>query len=240
MNTQELIAAIRVRLDDSVTPTLVSTTTILEQLSLTQNEFARLTLSLFSESIVSVVAGQPWLSLPSEMVLVKTVVLGGVQLRSVTSGELDFGYYSINNTENTGRFSAWRAATGTPKFAVVDMHADKVRLVPTPTTNGSAIVEGYIIPPNVFYDGVLPTVNPQIPAAYHELLLAGALLRLYTLFDVEIFNPSKAQLYAAQWQQGLMEAQNLFQTPLRRQVRLMDLPRGFGFGSVLQAGTAGS
>ena len=59
--------------------------------------------------------------------------------------------------------------------------------------------------------------------------MAGTLLRLYMLFEVEILNPSKAQLYAAQWQQGLIEAQNILQTPLRRQMRLMELSRGFNY-----------
>ena len=75
----------------------------------------------------------------------------------------------------------------------------------------------------------MPAVNPQIPEIYHEVLMAGALSRLYTLFEVEILNPSKAQFYAAQWQQGLVEAQNILQTPLRRQIRLMELSRGFSY-----------
>jgi hypothetical protein len=49
------------------------------------------------------------------------------------------------------------------------------------------------------------------------------------LFDVDIFNSSKAQIYGMQWTQGLVEAQNNLRTSLRRQVRIMDLPRGFAF-----------
>ena len=223
MTTQELIAAIRVRLDDEIVPYLVSTATILEQLSLTQIEFARSTLALFSVATGNIITADPWLTLPTNMFLVKVVILNGLQLRAVTSSELDFGYYTFGSTENGGRFDNWRAATGTPK----------VRLVPTPISNATVSVEGFVIPPDVFFDetpgSTTPTVNPQIPEVYHEVLMAGTLLRLYMLFEVEILNPSKAQLYAAQWQQGLIEAQNILQTPLRRQMRLMELSRGFNY-----------
>ena len=233
MTTQELIAAIRVRLDDTIVPYLVSTTTILEQLSLTQTEFARATLALFNTAGGTITAADPWLTLPTNMFLVKVVILNGLQLRVVTSSELDFGYYTFNDVENDGRFSNWRAATGTPKFVVVDMYSDKVRLVPIPISNAIASVEGFVVPLDVFFDetpgSVVPAVNPQIPEVYHEILMAGTLLRLYMLFEVEILNPSKAQLYSTQWQQGLIEAQNILQTPLRRQMRLMELSRGFSY-----------
>lgn len=233
MTTQELIAAIRIRLDDTIVPYLASTATILEQLSLTQIEFARSTLVLFNAAAVSITAANPWLTLPTDMFLVKVAILNGLQLRAITSSELDFGYYTFNSIENEGRFSNWREVTGTPKFVVVDMYSDKVRLVPTPISNATVSVEGFIIPPDVFFDetpgSAVPAVNPQIPEIYHEVLMAGALSRLYTLFEVEILNPSKAQLYAAQWQQGLVEAQNILQTPLRRQIRLMELSRGFSY-----------
>lgn len=233
MTTQELIAAIRVRLSDETAPPKVTTATILEQLSFTQVEFARLTLVLFDENTASITANSPWLTLAGDMFLVKTVILAGKQLRPVTSSELDFGYYSFNNIENSSRFGDWRAAVGTPKFIVTDMYADRVRLVPIPDSNSTVSVEGYIVPPDVFFDetpgSTTPPVNPLIPELYHEVLLAGTLLRLYMLFEVEILNPSKAQIYAVQWQQGLAEAQNTLQTALRRQTRLMELPRGFTF-----------
>ncbi len=233
MTTQELIAAIRVRLDDTIVPYLVPTATILEQLSLTQTEFAKSTLVLFDVATGTITAADPWLTLPTNMFLVKAAILNGLQLRAITSSELDFGYYTFNSIENEGRFSNWRVATGTPKFVIVDMYSDRVRLAPIPISNATVSVEGFVIPPNVFFDetpgSVVPAVNPQIPEVYHEVLMAGTLLRLYMLFEVEILNPSKAQLYAVQWQQGLVEAQNILQTPLRRQMRLMELSRGFSY-----------
>jgi hypothetical protein len=232
MNTAELIDAIRVRFDDLATPYLISTATILEQASLTQTEFARATLALYAVTSGTITANDPWLTVPSNVFVLKTVILNGLQLRPISISELDFGYYSFGNTENITRFANWRAATGTPKFVVTDMYHEKVRLVPSPIANATASLEGYVAPPDLVIGSVSPAVtqvDPQIPEAYHELLLAGTLLRLYNLFDVDMMNPTKAQLYGTQWYQGLVEAQNNLRTSLRRQVRIMELPRGFVF-----------
>lgn len=224
MTSAELIAAVRIRLDDTPIPVRVSDQTILEQASFTQVEFARTTLVLYDVTTSSITAGNPWLSLPSNFFCVKTIILNGLQLRPITASELDFGYFTLTSTENSSRFSNWRAATGTPKFAVVDMYFDKVRLVPYPTANATVNIEGYIVPPDI-----TALVPPAIPDMYCELLVSGTLLRLYSLFDVDIFSSSKAQVYSAQWYQGLVEAQNNLRTSLRRQARLMELPRGFVF-----------
>lgn len=229
MTTEELIAAIRVRLDDVYTsdPPRVSDDTIIEQASLTQTEFARATLVLFEETNVVVDANTAWVDIPSNFCVLKSAVLNGLQLRPVTMSELDFGYYSFNNIENSGRFANWRAATGVPMFLVVDMFPDKARLVPYSTTEITISLEGYIIPPALAVG--FTAVNPMIPEMYHELLLVGTLMRLFSLFDVDVNDPAKAQVYSTQWYQGITEAQNNLRTGLRRQVRVMDLPRGFSF-----------
>lgn len=239
MTTAELLAAIRIRLDDTITPDLVSTSTILEQASLAQVEFARATLVLYGVSTGTITAGSPWLTLPSNVFVVKTVLLNNNQLRPITISELDFGYYTFNNVENSGRFSNWRAAVGTPRFVVTDAYATKVMLVPTPIANATATVEGYTTPANLVLASVGPpavtAVNPEIPEVYHEVLMAGALFRLYSLFDSDTFNINQAQIYSTQWYQGLVEAQNNLRTSLRRQVRVMELPRGYLFDKLTQA-----
>ncbi len=227
MTSEELIAAVRVRLDDVALPYRVASSLILEQASLTQTEFARSTLALYGVSSGAVTADDPWLDIPETMVVVKTVVLGGVQLRPITTGELDFGYFTINDAENSGRFGGWRALTGTPKFVVIDMYPDKVRLVPYPDEDGTASIEGFVTPPDLVFDGIATPVNPQIPLMYHELLMAGTLLRLYLLMDVDVADANKAQFYGKQWYEGLTEARHNLQTALRRQMRVMELPRGF-------------
>lgn len=233
MTSAELITALRARLDDEVEPYLVSTATLLEQASLTQVEFARVTLALYGVELVAITTDDPWLILPDNFFVVKTAVLDGKQLRPVTLSELDFGYYTFNNSENTERFDSWREAKGTPKFVVTDTYPNKLRLVPYPKIDGIVSVEGYVVPANlVLYDAGPPevlAVDPEIPALYHELLIAGTLLRVYSLFDADTFNMTRAQLYSTQWYQGLAEAQNNLRTALRRQIRLMELPRGYVF-----------
>ena len=223
MTSAELLTAIRIRLDDNALPVLVSDETIFEQASFTQVEFARATLAFYDVVSGAITAGIPWIDLPSNLCVLKSIILNNIQLRPITISELDFGYFTLT-TENSGRFSNWRAITGTPKFVVVDMYPDKVRLVPSPTANATVSLEGYIIPSDITI-----SASPTIPDMYGELLVSGTLLRLYSLFDVDVFNSSKAQVYGTQWYQGLAEAQNNLRTSLRRQVRVMELPRGFIF-----------
>lgn len=229
MNSAEFITAVRIRLDDIKTRQRVSDETILQQASLTQTEFARATLVLYDVVSSSISAGNPWLVLPSNFFVVKTIILSDAQLRPITTSELDFGYFTFSTTENSSRFSNWRSASGTPRFVVVDAYSDKVRLVPTPVANADVSIEGYISPPDI-----TATVNPVIPEVYHEVLVSGTLLRLYSLFDVDVFNSSKAQVYGNQWYQGIAEAQNNLRTPLRRNIRVMELPRGFNFDAGTQ------
>lgn len=224
MNSSELLAAVRIRLDDTLIPLRVSDEIIFEQASFTQTEFARNTLVLYDVATSSITASNPWLDLPSNFCVLKTIILNGLQLRPITVSELDFGYFTLSSTENSGRFSNWRAISGTPKFVVVDMYPNKVRLVPYPTANGTVSLEGYVVPSNI-----TALVSPTIPEMYHEILVSGTLLRLYSLFDVDVFNSSKAQVYGTQWYQGLIEAQNNLRTNLRRQIRVMELSRGFIF-----------
>lgn len=224
MTSAELLAAVRKRFDDENVPYLASDETILQQASMAESEFARSTLILYGVSSGSVTIGNPWLTLPTNLYVLKTVILSGVQLRPITASELDFGFFTLTTTENTGRFSNWREATGTPKFVVTDLYPDKVRLVPSPLANATVSLEGYICP-----TALSSTVDPQIPSTYHELLVIGTLLRLNMQTDIDLFNPGKVQLYSTMWYQGLMEAQVNLRTELRRQVRVMDLPLGYSF-----------
>lgn len=227
MTSAELIAAVRIRFNDDATPILASDETILSHASFAELEFVRNTLALYDVVSGSITASNPWLTLPANFFALKTVILSGAQLRPVSASELDFGYYTLTSTENTQRFANWRAATGTPKFVVVDQYPDKVRLVPIPIANATVSMEGYISPIPLSINS--PVVNPQIPAFYHELLVIGTLLRLNMQTDVDLFNPRMVQIYAPQWQQGIIEAQNNLRTALRRDVRVMELPRGFSF-----------
>lgn len=232
MTTTELIAAIRTRFDDLAVPYLVPTATIEEQLSLTQTEFAKATLILYTVASAAITAGDPWVTLPSDFFVLKTAILNDVQLRPITLSEMDFGYYTFNGSENNSRFDNWRTATGTPKFVIVDMYADKVRLVPYPDSNDTVSLEGYKVPAAVVSD----SVDPEIPEMYHDLLIAGTLFRLYTMFDIDVYEPTKIQVYSTQWYQGIIEAQDNLRTNLRRQIRIMDLPRGNSFnGSSLKS-----
>lgn len=224
MNAVELVRAVRVRFDDENLPYLVSDETILEQASMAEGEFARATLALYDIATSTTEVGNSLVSLPSNFFTLSAVMLNNVQLRLVTVSELDFGYYTFDGVENSRRFGDWRTATGVPRFAVIDMYPDKIRLVPSPTSVGTINMEGYAYPPSLSISS-----TPQIPSAYHELLVIGTLLRLNLQTDIDISNPGKAQIYSEIWYKGIAAAQENFRTALRRHVRVMELPRGFNF-----------
>ena len=234
MTSEELLSTIRAHLDDVVSVNYrIADTTILQHASFAQSEFARATLAVYNISPGVVTGNDPWITLPDTMIVVKSVILNGLQLRPITASELDFGYYSFNSIENTNRFDNWRVATGTPKFVVTDMYENKIRLVPYTTSNSTVSIEGFIVPPALVFDGINPDVDPQIPEMYHELLVVGSLLRLYLFMDPDVEDTTRSQFYMTRWYQGIGEAQRNLRTDLRRQSRVMDLPRGFGFGSEL-------
>lgn len=228
MTSAELLAAVRARLDDSVTASIVSDSLIYEQLSFTQVEFARATLALYDVVDATVTANDPWVTVPSNFLVVKTAILNGNQLRPITASELDFGYYTLNTKENFNRYSDWRVSVGTPQYAVTDMRHDKIRLVPYSSTGATLSLEGYVAPA-----AISALVEPEIPEVYHELLVSGTMMKLYLLMNVNIYDSTVAQVYGQQWYTGLREAQDNLRTAFRRQIRVMELPRGFSFDAGL-------
>jgi hypothetical protein len=228
MTSAELLLAVRIRFDDTMSPYLVSDATILQEASLAQTEFARNTLALYEISSGAITAADQWLTLPTDMYILKTVILNGLQLRPITVSELDYGYFTLTTSENSSRFSGWRATTGTPKFVVTDMQPSKVRLVPIPILTETASIEGYVLPPNLSVTSS-PAVNPEIPDVYHELLIIGTLFRLNSQTDIDTANENKSKFFGTLWYQGITEAQVNLRTSLRRQTRIMKLPRGYVF-----------
>ena len=223
MTITELIALVRLKLDDTVEPYRVPDAAIADELNWAQADFARATLAIFlSEDTTTSTA---WVSLPERLLFIKTLIIGNAQVRPVGVHELDYGYFTLDGTE-AANFSAWRAATGTPKFAVVDLEADRARLVPAPTTETTVTIEGYALPIPMDLDA---DDSPSIPLGFHQSLATGALASLYASEDVEVVDAGQVQKYQADWQQVLTRGRAQLRTDLRLQIRSMNLPRGFAF-----------
>lgn len=231
MTLLELLVLTRNQLDDVVQPYRVSDATIVKALADAQAEFAKTTYSNYASGSATVTASDPWIDIPAAIIKVRAVIIAGVQVRPVNSYEMDFGFFSptagVASTES--RFTGWREETGTPKFAVEDMGPDKLRLYPTPSSSGTATVEGYGLPATLSLTG---PVDPTIPKQFHEDLHVGALHRIYSMEDVEIGDQQQAVKYFQLWTQAIKDAQVALNTALRTQIRVMRLPRSFAHNVV--------
>ncbi len=226
MNTQELVAEIKLRIDDEIAPRIFKDADILLALNDAQNEFALRTLCLFDGgSQVAVKAQSPWVDLPEGTCWITAAWLSSeAVLRLVTQHELEFGYFELNGVETTMRQSDWRMAEGTPTFLVTDLGLLSVRLVPRPLLGDSLFIERYRLPVTLVLAG-----TPEIPVLYHRDLIIGALAYLYDIPDTETYDKNAAVLKQNMWERRLVIAEQLLQTALRISVRAIPPPPGSGF-----------
>jgi hypothetical protein len=228
VTTAELILLVQGRILDTIVPKQFEATDILRALNDAQNEFAKQTLCIFAgDTKVDVAGGSPWFVLPTGVLWIRCGRLpNGTLIRAVTEHELDYGYFELNGIEALGRFSQWRNATGIPKFICTDSGGNSVRLVPSPEQGTSLTLEHYRMPVAMLNGGQ----GPEIPESYQDDLVYGAATYLYGVPDVEIFNTAQRSQDMQEWRDRLVNAQNLLQTTLRRQQRLMPLPPGIVYG----------
>lgn len=228
MTTADLILLVQGRILDTVAPKQFEVSDILRALNDAQNEFAKRTLCIFDgQTKVNVAGGSSWITLPPGTIWIRAARLpDSTFVRAVTEHELDYGYFELNGIEAQGRFSQWRAISGTPKFICTDSGSNSARLVPYPEEGTSLTLERYRMPVLMTSGGQ----GPEIADAFQDDLVYGAATYLYGVPDVEIFNVAQRNQDMQEWRERLTNAQNLLQTALRRQHRLMPLPPGVVYG----------
>lgn len=229
MTTAELVLLVSGRILDTVSPRQFEVSDIVRALNDAQNEFAKHTLCIFDgQTKINVAGGSPWISLPPGTIWIRGARLpDSTFVRAVTEHELDYGYFELNGVEAETRFSQWRNATGTAKFICTDSGSNTARLVPSPDEGMSLTLERYRMPVAMVSGGQ----GPEIADSYQDDLIYGAATYLYGVPDVEIFNVAQRNQDMQEWRERLTNAQNLLQTTLRRQQRLMPLPPGVVYGS---------
>lgn len=225
MTTVELITLVRQIIDDTVEPYLLTDEQIRTALANAEKEFALATLSNFKRSSVSITAGSPWAVIPTDFIFIRSVLLGNIQLRVVTTHEMDYGFFDLGPGETSMRWTNWREEEGIPKFAITDMGPDQLRFVPIPSTDETLEVEGFSVPVSLNLAG-----SPTIPSIFHEALRLGAVHRIYAMQDAEIGNQERAAQYLNLWMQEVGLARQTLQSEKRAQSRMISLPRGFEFG----------
>jgi hypothetical protein len=228
MTLAELMTAVRRKLDDAIGQTALDEETVVEALNAAQNEFATETLCVFGSDSIAYTSGNAYIALPAGTVWVIGGDIAGVPLTKTTQHQLDYGHFDLNGTEDAARFSAWRAATGTPKFIVSDYGPATARLVPEPDASSNVTVERYKLPAQMDLEAA-PDVEPEIPIAYHEGLVHGALAYLFDIPDLEIYDVGRAVLYAGKWTKYIASASISLQTATRRTDRVLSLPEGSFF-----------
>ena len=227
MNAQEMVDQVKLKLADEVDPRAFEDADILVALNDAQNEFARRTLCLFEGD--KTITGTPvggLLNLPAEVLWLTSVTVG-TPLRIVTQQKLDFGYFDLNGTEVSSRFTGWRQAVGDPVFCIPDYGMQNLRFVPKPSVSISVELEYYRLP--VAAISLAPAVNAEVPAAYHSDLVVGALAYLFSVPDFETYNADLAEIKRALWRGRIAIANRILQTDLRMQTDLPTPPPGVDF-----------
>lgn len=234
MTVADFITQVRIVIDDTVAPYLISDDDIVYALNAAQSDFAEQTYCLFSGADLEVeaTANSPWVELPERILAVRALVnANGSYIRPVTTVEMDYGHFSVSGLAI--RQDAWRALKGVPRFAVTDQSKSKLRLVPMPATSATLTLEAYMLPAPITGievpgeeegDPAIPVV-PEIPSEYHQDLIAGVASILYGTQNVEIFDPNKSQEWMMKWQMAISKAQDQLDTARRVVARNFKLPR---------------
>ena len=227
MTPQQMVNQVKLKLADEVIPRAFEDDDILAALNDAQDEFAQRTLCLFEgDGTVDGAAGSSFVVLPTGVLWITAAIIG-TPLRIVTRHELEYGYFDLNGTEVSSRFSNWRQAEGAPAFCLPDYGTQKMRLIPKPTVGVTLALEYYRLPTAPI--ALTPEVLAEIPSPYHSDLVIGALAYLYEIPDRETYNKEMAILKQAVWQRRVAIAAKLLQTVLRMQVRHLTPPPGVGF-----------
>lgn len=224
----ELITAVRRKLDDVSGKTVLGEEEIVEALNFAQNEFALDTLCIFAAGIFPISADVANTAIDTDTVWITHASIGGSPLILTTHEQLDYGYATVGSAENIALLSDWRTEAGTPRFALTDMAPSALWLAPVPVADGSLYVERYKLPAPMDLDEA-PDAEAEIPAAYHNGLIYGALAYLFDIPDLEIYDPNRALLYMNKWSRIVAGAQVMLQTAMRAPGRVLTLPKDHYF-----------
>lgn len=201
--TAKIVALIRITLDDTVEPYLVTDEEIYAALDDVQFEFAERTLCLTDAEnfTIDVVADDPWYVLDERIIKVREGYLATAKtvVEVITSTELE-GTTLADDYGNSP--SNWRASTGTPWAMVTDIAQGSVRLVPQPVTTDTIELTAYVYPTKI----TLAALSLSIPDRWRQHLVAGALSRLYLSQDTETYDPKAANTWLSKWENSVLKA----------------------------------
>lgn len=200
VTTQQLLTRVREKLNDIVEPFLFSDGKIYDALSRAQRDFVERTLCLQRVFELQLLEGISEYPLDEYTMKVRRISdENGYVIQPRTVSEMDLGFV----TRDYGQMTVmnWRAMTGQPRYAVTDLVDRRLFFVPTPATDVKVSVEAYVYP-----EDLSETTEPEIPVRWVDELLAGALMNLFRLHDMELYDPREAEAWEKRWEVALFRA----------------------------------
>jgi hypothetical protein len=201
MNLQDLINRYRFEAFDSVVPYLVSDAQVIMLLNEAQEEAAlrgRLIHENTDSAVCRITSTEGQASYPLHQALFElshcSFIVDGETMRNnlgiVSAEYLD----KLDQTENQGwvdsygsMIDTWRDAYGLPLYVIQTDNG--LRLVPTPSSFGMIILEGYRFPLQQL--SAMDDV-PELNVAHHVKLVQWVLHKVFNVPDHDLFDPSRA------------------------------------------------
>ena len=189
MNLSELIRKFRVAAFDNEQPYLFSDSDITDWLNDAVKE-AAIRGRLIHESVnpdVCLIPVLPNISVyPMNEALYE---IDHIRFVSVPASRRDACLYQISQEGMDDIWDDWRTRTGSPEYVI--QGDTSLRLVPTPTSVGMVVLEGYRTPIEPM---IIDTDRPEINIIHHEFLIHWALHKGFSVPDAETFDREKSEL----------------------------------------------
>lgn len=190
MTITDLISEFRLIADDTASPYLCSDAELVTYANEAQREACIRGRLIFDDSTedicrITVVAD-------THSYDVDPLVLEIPSARFSTDGEVYSDVLPKSRQWLNDNVSDWRESGDTPKYLVLE--GNRLRLVPTPSANGTLYLDVYRLPENDMVATPTPT-SPEIPAVHHRHLVHWMLHRAYAKRDSDMFSADLSRYY---------------------------------------------
>ena len=208
--TERIVELIRRKMEDEVLPYIVADDFVYQAIDEAQNEFVERTHCITDATTFAptVTEDDPWVAISDRILQIRraTLTTDGGAVQPITLAEMEMNPsrgldYGVQN------ISAWRTATGTPKYVITDLDDENGRLVPIPVEDDTLTLEVYAYPKVIEDDAQ----DPMIPDRWAAYLVNGALTRLLLVEDHEVYDRDAGRLQAALWENAIARAVGYFE-----------------------------
>lgn len=159
------------------------------------------TSQLVGEITLAVVAGEPWVRLPTGRIHeIREVTLNSTGWRLEEFSLDNATHQRTNDYGASVSAPAWRNDTGTPRRFTLDIIAERMRLYPTPVAADSLRVVASMMPPPLMPGAPIPFRE----AVDHYLLLLWAKHMAYAKQDADTLDLARSETFAATYRRDVV------------------------------------